>query len=355
MVEKIKFAVALAVVCLSAISQAQKPLRVLDRTSEPLPIIVTSDLDLNDVCLVDDNPSRPAIIILNGSLKLGAGNRRRSPINAVPTDLGIDRFFDGKPLPELKINFSHHDFARAFIVAMGSVDVTVGTVNASTGVLVVAEPGGEPGRGSKVSVSNMLGHRFGVLASGQKGLTVDIKNAVAGIYSTANDEPPGHTFYANECRLGEKFLRCEDLTVKIGTSRVQLMEKSVRADNVTAKFKGAWNVKYECLDDENPCGALDQFDSSGVAMIKWKHPGDDALNPIFQAFRSGGGANFGLPPGRFQISGTFDCSRSPEKSVPSYRFESKLSSFKDATVIGSKGEEWEGTNSRGLTIIDNRG
>ena len=93
------------------------------------------------------------------------------------------------------------------------------------------------------------------------------------------------------------------------------MAENIRADNVTVKFKGAWDVDYECLDDQNMCGAFDQYGSSGKVNVRWTHPGGTAQNDIFLAFRSGNESNFGKPNRNFVVMGDFDCLRGVKESV----------------------------------------
>lgn len=94
------------------------------------------------------------------------------------------------------------------------------------------------------------------------------------------------------------------------------MGGATRAMHPTVKFKGAWGVKYTCLDDQNPGGAIDSFQSSGTAVVNWKHPGGSFQNPQFMAGRLGDGqASFGTPPSDFVLSGSFDSSKAPDQTV----------------------------------------
>ncbi|MBL8066458.1 MAG: hypothetical protein JNM34_11470 [Chthonomonadaceae bacterium] len=329
-------------------------LRVLDRTREPLPLLIDGDTDMAHLLLVDNNPSRPAIVVIDGRLNLGGGQRQGMEQYLSPNDPGLGSLFDGGRFPKLDISFSHHDCARAFIVAMGSVRIDVGSYEGDSCALLLPSANGDPGHNSQLKIDKLSGYRIGVMASGQVNLSVTIGAAVANLRGADSENVPGHAFYANECRLQGRFLPVEGLRLRIASARA-LSSGPVRLDHVTAKFKGTRNLDYECLDDQNPCGAFDQFDSTGKIKVVWKHPGGQVQNSIFTAFRSGWTNKFGSPLKSLTISGSFDCTLASDLSVPSYRLESALTSFQDATLIGPPGDEWEGTRSTGLVRYSKTG
>ena len=338
-------------VLLSSLASAE----VIDRTHEERPLIVRGHLDMSEDTLIDNNASRPAVIVMDGgSFKLGKAVRTPSGIQTRSQDPGLGLTFDGKFLPALEIGFSHHDFARAFVAALGSVSIECDDMLADVCVSITANPDGTYGTDSKISVRDMHDFRFGVLASGQTNLLVEIETATAALWPQS-DEGPGHAFYANESRNSAKreFLRLLGCKVRIGKSTASPMVPGIRGDHVTAKFKGAWNVDYECLDDQNPCGALDQYGSSGRANVQWKHPGGNAQNSIFLAFRSGNEGGFGPPNGKWIVSGRFDARNAPDLSVPRYRWETKEAKFVDCTVLGgAEASEWEGVDKSGVRNFD---
>lgn len=320
---------------------------IIDRSFESRPLLVSGHLDLSEDTLIDNNWMRPAIIVLDGgSLKLGHCVRQTFGVQARDTDPGLGQTFDGQFLPQLQIGFSHHDFARAFVVGMGSVKIEAKGIKADTCVLLVANGDGSYGKGSKVSVDQMTGFRFGVLASGQEDLDCTIDKSEPHLWPRDFGSGPGHTFYANESRKGSEFLRLLNPRVRVNSVRTT---GNGIYDHVTAKFKGSWNIDYECLDDQNPCGALDQYGSSGSARINWAHPGSEAKNDIFLAFRSGNENGFGTPPGKFAISGRFDATRA-DQSIPRYRWETKLGTFFGSCEVigGAPGVAWAGTDVTGL-------
>lgn len=327
--------------------------KTLDRSFEPAPLIVRSDTDLSGVDLVDNNPSRPAVIVISASFKLRSFSRDATGVVVRASDPPLDNVFDSKLLPKQKIDFSHHDFARAGIVAMGSFHVTCEDMHADTGVLVLSQPDGTYGENSTLDLGRLTGFRHGVLATGQKHLSVTIQEATAALWPD-EESGPGHAFYANEARFRGEHMRLLGCTLRIGKSRAIAMAANVRVDHVTAKFKGAWDVDYECLDDENPCGALDEYDSSGTARINWRHPGGDAQCDIFIAFRCGDGTPFGKPNGKFFVSGRFDTSLAPDPSVRALAFHMKEQSafFKDVELKGkAKPDLYGGLDSSGLTLV----
>lgn len=309
---------------------------VIDRTLEREPLVVTRDTDMSDVTLVDYNPSRPAIVLVGCSLKIAAIVRPTGAVHSPASDPGLGVWFDGTFLPKLQIEFSHHDFDRASVAALGSVKIDVGSMICDTGISLTALPDGTYGKNSVVKIDSISGFRFGVLATGQEKLDVRIGTALAALWPADAGEGPGHAFYANESRLSAtgEFLRLKGVTLRIGTSRAVAKAAGVRADHVTAKFKGSWGVDYECLDDQNPCGALDQYGSYGTARIVWIHPGIDAQNPVFSAFRIGGEGGFGTPPGKFVVTGTFDSNKCPDQTVPRFRWETPKAAASLVTCAG---------------------
>lgn len=327
--------------------------RTLDRTNELRPLLVNSDTDFSDVDLIDNNSSRPAVIVINSEFKLNSLSRQATGVVTRQSDPGLGATFDGTFLPHQEIEFSHHDFARAGIVAMGTFRVTAETLSADTCVLVLSQLDGTYGEGSLLRVTNMSGFRHGVLATGQRNLNVEIGEATAALWPDETSGP-GHAFYANEAKFKGSHQRLLGCRVRIGKSRAVAMASRVRVDHVTAKFKGAWNVDYECLDDQNPCGALDEYDSSGKAVIDWKHPGGDAQCGIFIAFRCGDGSTFGEPNGRFVVSGQFDTRLAPDQSVRALALHMKKQSafFKDVVLKGrAKPDYYGGLDTTGLSVV----
>ena len=334
---------------LPALAHGDTLLKVLDRTNEPRPLVIDADTDMSDTLLIDDNGTRPAVLLLSGTFKLGGARRSPNGVQERDNDPGLGSIFDGTFQPRLKITFSHHDFDRAFVAAMGTFKFECGTMTADTCVSVTASPDGSYGHGSTIKLGTISGYRFGILASGQQDLDVSITEATSASWN--NGEGPGHTFYGNESRLTatSEYLRLKGVKIRIGKSRSVAMATGVRGDHVTTKFKGSWGVDYECLDDKNACGAFDQYGSSGIARVKWVHPGGDAMNGNFAAFRCGGEATFGPPAGKFIVSGFFDCTRAPDQTVTSYRWETKMAAFAEATLIGGGAATvWQGTDITGL-------
>lgn len=327
--------------------------KTLDRSFEPAPLIVRKDTDMSGVDLIDNNPSRPAVIVVGATFKLRSFSRDANGVVVRASDPPLDNVFDTKQLPKQKIDFSHHDFARAGIVAMGSFHVSCEEMHADTCVLVLAESDGTYGEDSTLNLGRLTGFRHGVLATGQKNLTVNIQDATAALWPD-EESGPGHAFYANEARYRGEHMRLLGCKLRIGKSRAVAMSSRVRVDHVTAKFKGAWDVDYECLDDENPCGALDEYDSSGTAKINWRHPGGDSQCGIFIAFRCGDGTPFGKPNGKFFVSGHFDTSLAPDPSVRALALHMKQQTafFKDVELKGkAKPDLYGGLDGSGLTLV----
>lgn len=301
--------------------------KTIDRTKEPLPLIIETAEDLSNVILIDNNPTRPAVVILNGgSLKLKSGIRATDQPYAPDTDPGLGKLFNGSILPVLQIGFSHHDFARAFVVCMGSFRLKAESIKATTCVLVLANPDGTYGVDSKVDIAKLTECKFGVLATGQKNLSVNVAETYLSLW-TKDDAVlgGGHVLYCNESNRYDnkgqivEFLRVLGLTARLGKVRALPKQAAVRVNaSPTVKFKGTWDVDYECLDDQNPCGAFDAFNSSGVARVNWIHPGVDAQNTVYLAFRVGDQTSFGTPNGNFIISGTFDYSKAPDQSARAF-------------------------------------
>lgn len=336
--------------CALAFSLLQGAPRVIDRTDERLPLIVRGE-QVIDGTLVDDNPDRPAVVLLPGaSLKVGEIRRAVTIRWVEAEDRGIGWIF-GRELPKVDIGMSHHDFARAAVVGLGTVHFEADSVSANCGVLLTAEPSGDYGKGSTVDIGEISGFREGVLASGQQDLTVTIGRATAALWP---NEPAGHTFYANESYLGKTFLRVKGVKLRIGSVRALARASRIRVDHYTAKFKGAWGVDYECLDDQNPCGALDAFDAAGQANVVWKHPGGDAQSPVALAFRLADRGGFGQASGRFELSGVFDHSLAPDPHVTSaalHMLDRPQRSFVDGVrLIGrAKADAYDGVETRGMT------
>lgn len=330
------------------------PLTILDRTNEKRPLVISDHSpSFSNTILIDNNLSRPAVIVLHGaSLNLAAAYRRPNGVNDVPTDPGLGDTFDGTFLPKLEIGFSHHDFARAFIVGMGKARIICREMIADTCVLLTAQPSGSYGVGSLVDLEKISGYRFGVLATGQEGLEVNVGRGLQSLWG--NEEGPGHTFYANESRLSKtnEFLRVIGCKVIIGWNTAVAMVPKVRKDHVTAKFKGTWGVDYQCAFDRNPCGAFDQYGASGIAKVNWAHDGSDAQNNIFTAFRCGGDGGFGTPRGKFVVAGSMNAALAPDqKLVPAFRWETKYAAASEAEVIGGAPPSiYDGTDTLGLIV-----
>jgi len=306
------------------------------------PLILTGSNRL--LKTVDNSTARPAFVMLGGSLNLTAGYRAPTGIHERDSDLGLGHFYDGNLLPKLKIGFSHHDFARAFLVAHGTVDIRIGSLTADVGILLLPEPDGTYGHGSRITIKNLNGFRLGILVAGQKDFDIRIERANASLWAS---EPMGHTFYANECRHENgAYLRTLGGSVRIGQNRATIKEPGVRHDHSTFKLKGSHGVFLECLDDDNPCGALDAFDSSGIANLRHKSSGHGARN--FQAFRIGRGG-FGDPSGNMCVLGEFDCSMS-DPTVPSFRLESPNGRFAGVQVTGSAPVVWSGCDGFGSSV-----
>ena len=335
--------------CTLALSLLGGPHRVIDRTDEKLPLIVRRETVIEGT-LVDDNPSRPAIVVLpGGSLKVGEVRRTVSIRWVESDDPGIGWIF-GQELPKVEIGMSHHDFARAAIVGLGTVHIEADLISSNAGVLLTAGPAGEYGKGSTVTIKELTGFREGVLASGQERLEVTIDEAVAALWP---DEPAGHTFYANESFLGKEFLRVKGVKLRIGSVRAVARASKIRVDHYTAKFKGAWGVDYQCFDDQNPCGALDAFDASGKANVVWKHPGGDAQNPVALAFRLADRAGFGNAESKFVLSGLFDHSLAPDpktRAAALHMLDRPQRSFvSDVTLKGrARADAYDGVVTTGM-------
>lgn len=306
------------------------------------PLILTGNNRL--LKTVDNSTARPALVMLGGSLNLTTGYRTPTGIHARDTDLGLGEFYNGDLLPKLRIGFSHHDFARAFIVAHGTVDIKIGSLTADVGILLLPEPDGTYGHGSRIVIKSLNGFRLGVLVAGQKDFGIRIERAKANLWAS---EPMGHTYYANECRheSGE-FLRTIGGSVRVGQNRAVIKEPGVNHDHSTFKLKGSHGAYLECLDDDNPCGSLDAFDASGMANLSHKSSGLGART--FQAFRIGTGG-FGDAPANMCVMGDFDCSMS-DQSVPSYRLESPNGRFAGVNVTGSAPVVWSECDRFGSVV-----
>lgn len=311
-------------------------MKILDRTKEARPLLITKDTLMSDTVLVDNNPSRPAVILRNAKLVLGGAYRAPTNKHIVPTDPGLGETFDGTFLPRIDIDFSYHDFARSFVVGMGSFGLVCPKMTAPTCVLALSDCDGTYGDYSRIDVKQMDGFLFGVFATGQKNLTVNIGKAEALLYGEDPNEPPAHTFYANECKLRGEFLRVIGCNVTIGKSVAIVKTKGVRRDHVTAKFKGTYGVFYQCYDDNNPCGALDEYGASGIAKVNWRHDGSDAQNSIFTCFRLGIGEDYRFGPvnGKFVIAGEFDARLAQDQVAAAFRWETKYAAASEALVLG---------------------
>lgn len=277
----------------------------------------------------DDARNEPAILAWNAKVTIGKALRNPSKDYVRDDDPPLAKWFDGSFLPKLGCDFSHHDFARAFIVAMGSCDIRLTSVTSDVAVLVLPNPDGTYGT-TNVSISYSKA-RFGVMASGQKTLNVRIANSTQLLYA---DEIPGHAYYGNVCRVNGKPLGVRGGTVTIGKNRALTMAQGIRKDHVTFKAKSGWDMRYQCYDDRNPCGAIDLFDSSGFFDVDWAHLGGDAMNNVFTAFRIGSNPENPQANGKACLMGAFDCSKAPDQTIPNFRLETKLASFATCRVKG---------------------
>lgn len=317
---------------------------MLDRTNLDVPLLVYYQ-EVMSSSLRDNNQNRPAVIVTTGgSIRCHSIYRKPTGAHSRESDPGLGKWFDGEFLPKLRIGFSHHDFARAAIVGTGTVDIEIGTLTADVGILLLPEPDGTYGYGSRITIKNLNGFRLGVLVAGQQDFDIRIARARASLWAS---EPMGHTYYANECRHENgAHLRTLGGSVRIGQNRATIKESGVRHDHSTFKLKGSHGVYLECLDDDNPCGSLDAFDSSGIANLRHKSSGVGARN--FQALRIGRGG-FGDPPGNMCVLGEFDCSMS-DPTVPSFRLESPNGRFAGAQVTGSAPVIWSGCDDFGSSV-----
>lgn len=302
----------LALALLAPLASAQI-LVAIDRTHEPLPLVVRDGETLKYDRFVDNHPDRPAVIVMSGgAITVNTAIRQPQELWERP-GVGLGNW-NGILWDGLSIDFSREDFKRSFFVLMGSGYIKANSVTSDGCVLALPEPDGTYGENSLVKLGYAKG-RMGVMASGQKNLRVSITSWVGLLY---NSGPAGHGFYANECRMGTRYMRCLDPIVTVLKSRGKAMAQNVRFDHVTAKFKGTHGVDYTCLDDENPCGALDAFQSSGRAWVKWKYPFlGTAMNHVFSGMRLGDGqAMFGVPPSYFGVKGEFDGTNCPDPTKP---------------------------------------
>jgi hypothetical protein len=323
------------------------PAASADLTANPFFALVRGG-ELLSKSIVDNNPDRPAIVVMpGGKVKCASVRRKVTGLHAKDSDPGIGKWFDGAFLPRLHFSTSHHDFSRAAIVGLGTVDIDVGTLASDVGIVLLPEPDCAYGVRSRIRIRSMNGHRLGILVAGQKDVDIQIGSSLAYLWG---DEPNGHTFYANECRdENGKFLGVVGGSVKVGKNRTKLMTGVVELDHTTFKLKGAESVYLECLDDTNPCGALDVFDSSGMANLRLETSGSHSKN--FQAFRISGHGEFGQPKGNMCVMGDFDCSLS-DPELPGFRLESPNGRFAGVKVKGSPPYVWQGCDGFGSAVED---
>lgn len=292
----------------------------IDRTNEPYPLIIDKPTDMAKTNIIDNNLKRPGIMILpGGSLKLNSFYRQPLEQHVYQDDASLDSLFSINSLPRIQITASHHDARRSAVWCMGTFQFTCNKITAGTCVLVTAAPNGEYGVNSVLKLGTLTGCRFGVLATGQRDFTCTIKKCVQTIWEKDDAEiGGGHAFYANESYKGTEFLRLRNCKVRIGQALGVPAHNGLRVNaSMTAKFKGSYGVDYECLDDQNPCGALDVFQASGVARINWKHPGVDAQNTVAIAYRLGYNGQWGDPDANFGLTGKFDHSLAPNQLIRS--------------------------------------
>lgn len=308
----------------------------LDRTNEPLPLLITEKNCLNyeSVFIIDNNFSRPAVVINSPRRPVSFFGifREQNELHINPKNKPLDYWFNDLFLPKLNgLGFSHHDFASANFVSIGSIEFCLKTSHGNTHLLSVPNLDGTPSKDSIISIDSMAGHRFGTLVSGTNNSTIYIKNTVAHLWPDSDIQPAGHSIYFNESFCNGRFIRSYNIGCVIENSSA--IGDSTK-DHVTAKFKGVDGLLYTCMNDSNPCGTLDQFSSSGICCLHWRGNKSFYHNKIFQALRSGEqNDKFGVPDGNFILQGILDCSNLPT-SVPSVRLESSKTFASKLVVKG---------------------
>lgn len=289
---------------------------VLDRTADPSPLIVTEPTDMRTVKLIDKNPTRPAVIVMGTEFAIGAIERLCDGRVYRAEHQGLGTFYNGSTLPRTEIDWSFHDECNAAISAHGSCKIDAGRIKSNVCINLTAGLDGKYGWQSRIHVAKLDGYVFGVLGSGQRGLDVNIGTANAYLWPDDDRMANGHAFYANESRQNGEYLRLIDVVLTIHKARGKAMGGATRGLHPTVKLKGAWGVNYVGLDDQNPGGALDSFESCGSAMVNWRHPGGPFMNPVFAALRLGDRSSFGTPPFDLAVGGVFDGSKAPDQDVP---------------------------------------
>lgn len=305
----------------------------MNRTIEPEPYYVK---DGESIPFLQDYSSRPALIVQGCSFHLGTGVRTVSGKVSDPNDPPIPKNIQGS------LDFSHHDYNHAFMVCQGSFNVTIDTLIADIGVLVLPNPDGSYGENSSLKIGKLLNVYFGVLASGQLGFDCQIGTGVQSVYGKTDS--PGHLFYANETRWKGLYCRLLNPTVRIKSASAIIKTPGTVCDYVTAKFKGSHGIDYKCDKSSNPYGSFDSYGSSGVIQDNWKHPGCPEHNGLFLSFRNGIGP-FGDADGTLLVKGNYDA-RKAVQTVPSVRWENPNGRF-DCAVTG---DVWAdlGTTTAGL-------
>lgn len=303
----------------------------MNRTLEPQPYFVK---DGESIPFLQDYSSRPALIVQGCSFHLGTGVRTVSGKVSSPSDPPIPKNIQGQ------LDFSHHDYTHAFMVCQGDFHVTIDTLIADIGVLILPNPDGSYGVSSTLKIGKLLNVYFGVLASGQMNLDCQIGTSVQSIYG--DSDSPSHTFYANETRWQGKYCRLLNPKVRIGSVSSNIKKES-KSDHVSVKFKGSHGIDCIVNRDFNNFGAFDCYGSSGVIQSNWKHPGG-CSNGIFLAFRNGIGP-YGDPGGTLLVKGNYDA-RKATQPVPSVRWENPNGRF-DCSVTGNVWADL-GTQTAGL-------
>lgn len=311
---------------------------VLDLSGIP-PVFVREPLDLSSVTVKDDG-NGPSFIVVGSSLKV------KEVLRPVGKEYGEGAPGIGIYLP-IQFSTSHKDWDESAIVALGSCEVIAESITSNVCVNVLPNVDGSYGQGSVVKIGKVSGFRFGVLASGQATFRCEIGESEATLY---DDEPAGHCVYANRCTKDGKQLGLRGAYVRIGKSRAYGVQGK---DSVTAKFKSTWELDYACLDDKNPCGALDAFDCSGTAKIAWWHPGGlgTPYNPVFGAFRVSSHPENPPANGKLSLSGTFDNSLG-NQTVFGWMWQTKLATFSTCIVKGGgKGDVYWYADPTGVQLL----
>ena len=278
---------------------------VLDRTLEPFPLVDPGPMP--GVTIIDKNTSRPAVVLHGTSFTCS---------KIVRTTDG-DVYLAHPPRPASQIDYSSNDYAEAGVVLFGSGNIDVGTIDANVGVLVLPFEDGRYGVDSKIRIRYLRNYVFGVLASGQLRLDCSIQDARGYLWPDPDRIKNSHAFYANRSMFRGSFMRLLSPKVRIGKSRAVPMGGATEGMHPTAKFTGSWNIDYECLNDQNPGGALDENMSCGLVRVKWKHPGGKFQNPTFTGFRLMDGGDFGPAPFDLGVIADIDDRLAPNREVPS--------------------------------------